>query len=127
MHRESPGNTQGGKTCTLRNLINIVCEIKIMDKIEFDRNINELVRYIATNLHEDPKSEFGISMGQRIVELIETLKGAELESVRLEIWKKGLGILQISDMSPEIMIWIEKAMDAFWRSNIDAVLAKSER
>jgi hypothetical protein len=98
-----------------------------MKKIVFDKNIKELIEYITANLHEDPKSEFGISMGQRIVELIETLKGSELDSVRLEIWKKGLGILQISGMSPEIIVWVENAMDAFWRSNIDVVLAKLEK
>ena len=97
-----------------------------MDKIDFDKNINELVEYIATNLHENPKSEFGISMGQRIVELIETLKDEGLDSLRLEIWEKGLGILQISAMSPQIIIWMESAMDAHWRSKIDVVLAKNK-
>ncbi len=92
----------------------------------FESHLTELINHVEERLHEDPKSEFGKSMGARIIALIETLNGTQFDSARLEIWEKGVGTMQVNTMSPEIVIWLESAMDAHWRSNIDVVLAKHE-
>ena len=92
----------------------------------FESHLTELVTQVKENLHEDPKSKFGISMGANVIALINTLTGDAFEVTRMSIWEKGLGVTQINSMSPEITTWIETAMDAYWRNNIEFVLAKSD-
>lgn len=92
----------------------------------FESHLTELITQVKENLHEDPKSKFGMSMGANVIGLIDTLAGEEFEATRMGIWEKGLGVTQINAMSPEIITWIETAMDAYWRNNIDLVLVKYE-
>jgi hypothetical protein len=89
----------------------------------FESHLAELIKHVQVNIHEDPKSEFGISMGARVVAVIETLKGTQFESDRLMIWENGLKMIKNDAMSPEIITWIEEAMDAYLRSSLDAALA----
>lgn len=92
----------------------------------FDKSLNELIGHISKNIHKDPKSEFGISMGECVMALIETLEGPQFESERLEIWGKGLKMIKNDAMSPEIITWIEEAMDAYCRSSVDVALANKK-
>ncbi len=89
----------------------------------FESHLAELIEHVEANLHKDPKSEFGLSMGARVIALIETLKGTQFESERLKIWEMGLEMIKNDAMSPEIITWIEEAMDVYLRSSVDAALA----
>jgi hypothetical protein len=90
----------------------------------FESHLNELVKDIEINLNEDPISDFGISKGAHIIELIDSLKGNELDAIRMTIWEKGFNAIKNNPMSPEVVAWVEKATDAYWRKHIESIINK---
>lgn len=97
------------------------------ERRSFEQNWAELLADISTNLDQDPTSEFGIAMGGRVVEWVDTLYGREHAVLRKSIWEKGFkpGKMEAEhQLPPEIVAWMDKACSAYWRHLLYGVLDK---
>ena len=91
----------------------------------FNENWSNLIEKIKTNLKIDPKSEKGIALGKECMELINSLYGKKYAHLRTKLFEKGFGEgkgLQETGLTPEVVIWLDKAMDAYWRDRIYGLL-----
>lgn len=94
-------------------------------KAVFERNWANLVGEIRDNLKNDPKSSIGIALGKRCMLLVDGLYGRKYTHLRTAIFEKGFGEskgLKEVGLTPEIVSWLDKAIDAYWRQRIYDVL-----
>lgn len=94
-------------------------------KATFERNWAKLVAEIKSNLGNDPKSAVGITLGEKCMTLINGLYGKKYAHLRTKKFEKGFGEgkgLEETGLTPEIVSWLEKAMDAYWRDRIYGIL-----
>lgn len=97
------------------------------ERRSFEQNWAELLADISTNLDQDPTSEFGITMGGRVVEWVDTLYGREHAVLRKSIWEKGFKPGKMEgehQLPPEIVDWMDKACSSYWRHLLYGVLNK---
>jgi hypothetical protein len=100
------------------------------DKKNFDATWANLVAKIKSNLAVDPTNEFGSSMAKQVMELINGLYGQENANLRHSIWHKGYKTGQMDgehSLDPEIIVWLDKAMDAYYRKRIYNILEQVEQ
>ncbi|MCC2666356.1 MAG: transcriptional regulator, MerR family, mercury resistance [Gammaproteobacteria bacterium] len=96
------------------------------EKAAFERNWAALVEEIRSNLKNDPQSDIGIQLGKKCMSLINELYGKKYAHLRTKIFEKGFVEgkgLEETGLTPEIVSWLEKATDAYWRQRICDVLA----
>ncbi|MBP9764276.1 MAG: MerR family transcriptional regulator [Gammaproteobacteria bacterium] len=96
-------------------------------KATFEKNWSTLVGEIINNLSHDPKSEIGIRLGKKCMLLINGLYGKKYAHLRTKIFEKGFGEgkgLEEVGLTPEIVSWLDQAMDSYWRQRIYDILAK---
>lgn len=87
----------------------------------------DLIASIKNNLAKDPTSEIGIHLGEKLMEWVNSVYGKKYAHLRTKKLEKGFGEkkgLEQNGLTPEIVSWIEKAMDAYWHQRIYDVLAK---
>jgi DNA-binding transcriptional MerR regulator len=97
------------------------------ERRSFEQNWAELIEHIAANLDKDPTSEFGISIGEQVMKLINKLYGREHAVLRKSIWEKGFKPGKMEgehQLPPEIVNWMDKAFGAYWRHLLYGVLNK---
>jgi DNA-binding transcriptional MerR regulator len=90
-------------------------------KAAFEKNWFNLVDEMKGNLIEDPASAIGIHLAERCMSLINGLYGKKYAHLRTKKFEKGFGEgkgLDETGLTPEIVAWLEKAMDAYWRQRI---------
>lgn len=96
-------------------------------KATFEKNWANLVAEINKNLGNDPKSVIGIALGKQCMMLINGLYGKKYAHLRTKIFEKGFaegkGLEEIG-ATPEMIAWLDKAMDAYWRDRIYGILNK---
>ena len=88
-----------------------------------------LIAQIRSNLDKDPKGEFGAMMAKQIMDLIGGLYGKENANLRHTIWEKGFKKGKMDGdraLEPEIVQWLDQAMDHYYRERIYAILAQVE-
>ncbi|HXH55575.1 MAG TPA: MerR family transcriptional regulator [Gammaproteobacteria bacterium] len=96
-------------------------------KAAFEKNWSNLVGEIRKNLSHDPKSEIGVHLGEKCMQLINGLYGKKYAHLRTKIFEKGFGEgkgLEEVDLTPEIVLWLDQAMDSYWRQRIYDILAQ---
>lgn len=90
-------------------------------KAEFEKRWATLVEAINHNLNNDPNSAIGVKLGQNCMELINSLYGKKYAHLRTkkfeEGFAKGKGLEEVR-LTPESVVWLDKAIDAYWRSRI---------
>jgi DNA-binding transcriptional MerR regulator len=94
-------------------------------KATFEKNWSNLVEEIKNNLAKDPKSKIGINLGKKCMLLINGLYGRKYAHLRTKKFEKGFGEgkgLEEAGLTPEIVSWLEKALDAYWRDRIYDIL-----
>ncbi|WP_058441734.1 MerR family transcriptional regulator [Legionella brunensis] len=94
-------------------------------KASFEKGWANLVEEIRNNLDSDPKSTIGIKLGEKCILLINGLYGRKYAHLRTKKFEKGFGEgkgLEETGLTPEIVSWLEKAMDAYWRGRIYGIL-----
>lgn len=99
------------------------------DKKEFEASWKALINEISNNLETDPRSEIGIDIGGRVMSWVNAMYGKEHAHLRTKKFEKGFGEgkgLDDTGMTPEIVHWMEQAMDAYWRHRIYTLLGKVE-
>jgi DNA-binding transcriptional MerR regulator len=97
-------------------------------KAALDKRWSTIIKEIKNNLSNDPAAEIGIQMGEQFMQWVNEVYGKEFAHLRTKIFEQGFGEgLGLSEMSlsPEIVTWIEQAMDAYWRTRIYDVLDKA--
>lgn len=96
---------------------------------DFKKNWQELVNELKNNLKNDPYSKAGIELAKKYMAWVNGLYGKKYAHLRNKKWEKGFrtgkGLDDIG-LTPEVMSWIEKAMDAYWRDRIYGFLNKVE-
>lgn len=97
-------------------------------KALFEKNWFNLVEEVKKSLGQDPTSQYGISLGKRFMDFVNNLYGKKYAHLRTKKFEKGFGEgkgLEQHGLTPELVAWIDKAMDAYWRERIYAILAKA--
>ena len=93
---------------------------------KFEKEWTDLVKEIENNLKKDPKSEIGINLAKNCMSLINGLYGKKYAHLRTKKFEQGYGEgkgLQEAGLSKEGVLWLEIAMDAYYRPRLHSVLA----
>lgn len=92
---------------------------------QFESSWFNLVKEIKDNLHHDPKSAIGISLAKHCMDLINNLYGKENAQLRTTKWEKGFKEgkgLEEHGLTPEVVHWLDQAIDAYWYQRIYKLL-----
>lgn len=94
-------------------------------KASFERNWAILVEEIKDNLSKDPESESGIQLGDKFMRWVNGVYGKKYAHLRTKKFEKGFAEgkgLEQHGLTPEIVNWIDEAIDAYWRNRIYGLL-----
>lgn len=97
------------------------------EKKTFEKAWADLIAEIGRNVDQDPKSDLGIHIGRRCMDLINNLYGKKHANLKHTIWEKGYKENQMGPehaLPPEIVQWLDKAIDAYYRNRIYGILAQ---
>lgn len=96
-------------------------------KAAFEENWANLVAEISNNLNADPTSTIGIAIGKKCMQWINGVYGKKYAHLRTKKFEKGFaegkGLEEVG-LTPEMVSWMDKAMDAYWRERIYDILDK---
>ncbi len=99
------------------------------EKAVFKKNWQQLVDELKDNLKNGPYSKAGIDLGKKYMDWVNGIYGKKYAHLRTKKWEQGFGEgkgLDEIGLTPELMSWIEKATDAYWRDRIYGLLNKVE-
>lgn len=95
------------------------------EKKAFEDAWEGLVAKIHGNLNKSPESKFGIDIAKQVMDLINGLYGKENANLKNSIWEKGFkkGLMEGDQfLEPEIVSWLDKAIDAYYQGRIYSLL-----
>lgn len=96
-------------------------------KAVFEKNWQQLVEELKNNLHRDPESKIGIDFGKKYMDWLNSIYGKKHAHLRTKKWEQGFGEgkgLDEIGLTPELLSWIEEAVNAYYSNRIHDVLAK---
>ena len=96
----------------------------------FEKTWGDLVDEVKTNLHQDPNSVIGIQLGKKLMDWVNGVYGKKYAHLRTKKFEQGFGEgkgLDEVGLTPETVSWMDKAMDAYWRDRVYAILDKVEK
>lgn len=98
------------------------------DQKIFEQILSKLIVKVQLNLNQDPTSEFGINLGQEIINIINGLYTQKDTHVKYFMWKKWLEIQVYNDnfLDPKIVEWVFQAIDAYYKRCIYTLLEQVE-
>lgn len=91
----------------------------------FTQKWDQLVDELTRNLNNDPCSKAGIELGKKYMDWVNGVYGRKYAHLRTKKWEQGFGEgkgLDEVGLTPELMAWIEIAVDAYWRDRIYGLL-----
>ncbi|MCW8409628.1 MerR family transcriptional regulator [Legionella sp. PATHC035] len=91
----------------------------------FEKNWNQLVDEVSNHLKHDPNSKIGVELGKKLMDWVNGVYGTKYAHLRTKKFEKGFGEgkgLDEVGLTPEIVSWMDKAMDAYWRERIYGIL-----
>jgi len=97
-------------------------------KAEFEKKWSALVEEVKKHLHENPESRIGIQIGEKFMQWVNALYGKKYAHLRTKKFEKGFGEgkgLDETGLTMEMVAWLDKAMNAYWRQRIYGVLAQA--
>ncbi|KTD65509.1 MerR family transcriptional regulator [Legionella spiritensis] len=92
----------------------------------FEKNWFHLVEEFKNHLHDDPDSATGIYLGKKLMEWVNNLYGKKYAHLRTKKFEKGFGEgkgLEQHGLTPDIVAWMDKAMDAYLKQRTYDILA----
>jgi DNA-binding transcriptional MerR regulator len=95
------------------------------EKAGFEKQWQELLSELKSMVNQDPTSPMGIDFGGRYMKWINDIYGKKYAHLRTKKWEKGFGEgkgLEEIGLTPELLAWIEKATDAYWKDRIYGLL-----
>jgi DNA-binding transcriptional MerR regulator len=96
-------------------------------KAAFEKNWNHLVAEVQANLAQDPESVIGIQLGKKLMDWVNGVYGKKYAHLRTKKFEKGFGEgkgLEEVGLTPETVLWMDKAMNAYWRDRIYDILGQ---
>ena len=81
----------------------------------------DLIKDVEANLDKDPTSDMGIELGKRCMEWTNAVFSKKDAALRKAIWEKGFKGGH-TEVSPEVVAWLDKAINEYWRRRIYALL-----
>ena len=94
-------------------------------KAQFEKAWDLLVDEVKANLKQDLNSNQGIQLGKKIMDWVNGVYGKKYAHLRTKKFEQGFGEgkgLNEVGLTPEIVSWMDKAMDAYWRGRIYGIL-----
>lgn len=94
-------------------------------KIAFEKTWSDLVTEMSRNLKQDPKSAIGIAIGKKCMDWLNTVYGKKYAHLRTKKFEKGFAEgkgLDEAGLTPELVVWLDKAIDAYWRDRLYGIL-----
>lgn len=95
-------------------------------KEAFEKGWFNLVEEFKENLHEDPASETGLHLGHKLLDWVNSVYGKKYAHLRTKKFERGFGEgkgLSEHGLSPEIVAWMDKALDAYLKQRAYDILA----
>lgn len=92
---------------------------------EFEKNWDALVEEVKQNLKNDPTSKNSVQLAKKWMDWVNQFYGKKYAHIRTKLFEQGFGEgigLQEVGLTPEIVAWIEKASDVYWRERVIFVL-----
>jgi DNA-binding transcriptional MerR regulator len=96
-------------------------------KAAFENSWALVVEEIKQHLNDDPFSQLGINLGERFMHHVNKLYGRKYAHLRTKKFERGFGEgrgLEETGLTPEVVSWIEKAVDAYYRNLVRKTLAQ---
>lgn len=91
----------------------------------FEKTWANLVDEMKNNLHNDPTSAVGIALGKKCMDWLNTVYGKKYAHLRTKKFEKGFaegkGLDEVG-LTPKIVSWMDKAIDAYWKDRIYKIL-----
>jgi hypothetical protein len=94
---------------------------------QIKKDLKALAEELKKSLHIDPESAFGIAFGEKYMTCINAIYGKKYAHLRTKIFEKGFGEgkgLVEMDSTPEVVSWLEKSINAYWRNRLYGILNK---
>ncbi len=88
-----------------------------------------IIEEVEANLAKDPTTPYGIELGKRTMEWVNSFYGKDHITLRNAIWEKGLKAGHIEDhpLSPKGVAWLDKAIDAYYRERLMALFNQIDK
>lgn len=94
-------------------------------KEDFEKQWHKLLDELKKNLKEEPCSTKGIQFGEKYMAWINNIYGKKYAHLRTKKWEQGFGAgkgLEEIGLTQEGMVWLEKAIDAYWKDRFHRIL-----
>ena len=94
-------------------------------KAVFEKSWQQLVEELKNNLHQDPESKVGIDFGKKYMDWVNSIYGKKYAHLRTKKWEQGFGEgkgLDEIGLTPELLSWIEKSVNAYYKARFRHVL-----
>lgn len=91
------------------------------------KNWSCLMKEITYHLQDDPTSEVGARLGKKFMDVTNHIFGKKNANLRTKMYEMGFGEglgLQDYDLTPDIVTWLEPAIEAYFRQRLSEVFAK---
>ncbi|MBP6986001.1 MAG: MerR family transcriptional regulator [Alphaproteobacteria bacterium] len=95
------------------------------EKQAFEKTWANFLEEVAQNIDCDPAGPSGIEMGKRCMDMVNGWFTSKYAGLRETIWEKGFQG-GLSDLSPGVVSWLDKAIDTYYRGRIYEILARAE-
>ena len=85
----------------------------------------QIVTDIDNHLTESPFSQIGIKVAENCIEFLAAVYGKKYAHLSRIIWEKGFKTHKISDqygMTPEMVSWLDQAIDGYYAQKIQKIL-----
>lgn len=96
-------------------------------KAAAEQNWANLVAEMQRNLNQDPTSAIGIALGKKCMDWLNEVYGKKYAHLRTKMLEQGFGEgkgLDEVGLTPEIVAWMDKAIDSYWRDRLYKILAQ---
>lgn len=96
-------------------------------KAELENNWQQLMEELKNNVHSDPRSQTGIDFGKKYMDWVNSLYGKKYAHLRTKKWEQGFGEgkgLDEIGLTPELLSWLEKSVNAYYMDRIYTLLNK---
>lgn len=94
-------------------------------KEAFEKEWSNVLEEFKNHLHENPNSEKGIYLGKKLMDWVNNLYGKKYAHLRTKKFEQGFAEgkgLEQHGLTPEIVAWMDKAMDAYLKQRAYTIL-----
>ena len=106
---------------------NLPQRFSMQEKEQYEKGWQVLVKEIEANLKNDPCAAEGKALARRVMEWVDAVYSKKHAKLRNVVWEKGFKQGQAADehgLSPQAVVWLDQALDAYHRERILQVLNK---